>query len=282
MGCSAGPDNKTQYKLNVINISGLVTDQLKLYFDTGRSISYNSANNEVFWNDLSGSSENKKFSLKANGFGSYGEVASAAPTFSEDSGGSFVFDGSNDFGILHGIAATAPHVTTAAYQYPSNYDPFYPGSNITVSIWIKTESSGDLGVWSHCNGGPVNLSYGIGAGKARYWYYTAPWQILDSNTSINDNRWHNIVWAKSGTNMKIYIDNVLDKDVTLVGDVNGPLYSLGSRWGPCNSAGYGAGTNGSGGSVYSGSMAIVMAYHKQLSAGEINQNYNSLKVRFGK
>ena len=284
MGCASGPNNDTPYGLDVINISGLVTDQLKLYFDTARKISFNNTTSDVFWKDISNSDQSRKFSLKANGYGSYGEVASAAPAFSDDAAGSFVFDGGNDFGILHGNNSTAPHVTTAAYQYPADYSPFYQASSgglITVSMWIKTTTSSDLGVWSHCNGGPVNLSYGVGSGKARYWYYTAPWQILDSNTSVNDGQWHNLVWAKSGTNMKIYVDNVLDKDVTLVGNVNGPLYSLGSRWGPCNSAGYGANTN-SYGSTFNGSLAVLMAYHKQLSAAEVSRNYVAMKTRFGK
>ena len=279
MGCSAGPDNKTNYGIDVINISNLVTDQLKLYFDAGRTLSFNPGNDDGFWKDISNSPDSRKFGMRAGGYGSYGEVPVASPLFSSNAAGSFVFDGSNDFGTLQSNTATPPSTNTGAYQTPAGYNPWFPGANATISIWIKTTSTRDAGIWSHCNGGPVNLSYGIAGGKARYWYYTAPWQTLDSNAFINDDQWHNIVWAKQGTNMQIYIDNVLDKNITLVGSVNGPLYSLGSRWGPCNSDSYGANTN-SYGSSFPGSLAILMAYHKQLSVSEIAQNYNNLKGRF--
>jgi hypothetical protein len=278
MGCSAGPDNKTQYGIDVINISNLITDQLKLYWDAGRTLSFNLNNADVFWKDISNSADSRKFALRSNGYGSSGEPALSTPFFSSDAGGSFVFDGVNDFGTLMANSSTNNGWTGGA-SYPTGYSPWFPGSNVTISVWMKTTSGRDEGFWSHCNGGPVNLSYGIGGGKMRYWYYTAPWQILDSTTSISDNRWHNLVWAKSGTNMRQYIDGNLDRNDTLVGDVNGPLYSLSSRWGPCYSDGYGANTN-SYGSVFTGSLSIMMAYGKQLSAPEVLQNYNNLRGRF--
>lgn len=279
MGCSAGPNNKIQYGLDVINISGLVTDQLKLYWDAGRTLSYNPDNTDHFWNDISNSPDSRQFGLRASGYGSYGENSVASPTFSNDAGGSFIFDGVNDFGTLQNNSQTQPSVTTGAYQSVPGYSPWLPGSNVTICVWLKTTTTRDAGIWSHCNGGPVNLSYGVAGGKMRYWYYTAPWQTLDSNAIINDGKWHFCVWAKQGTNMKQYVDGNLDRDTTLVGDVNGPLYSLASRWGPCNSDSYGANSN-SYGSSFPGSLAIMMAYHKQLSLSEILQNYNNLKGRF--
>lgn len=279
MGVAAGPSNKIQYGIDVINISNIVTDQLKLYFDAGRTLSYNPENTDHFWNDISNSPDSRQFGLRADGYGSYGEASVSSPTFQTDGVGSFLFDGANDFGTLQDNNQTAPSVTTAAYQNSPGYSPWYPGSDATICVWMKTTSTRDAGFWSHCNGGPVNLSYGIQGGYMRYWYYTAPWQTLNSNTQINDNKWHFLVWAKAGTNMKQYIDGVLDKDTTLVGSANGPLYSLCSRWGPCNSPSYGANTN-SYSSTFPGSFAILMAYHKQLSASEVLQNYNNLKGRF--
>lgn len=279
MGIAAGPNNRTPYGTDVINISNIVTDQLKLYFDAGRTLSYDPENTDHFWDDISNSPDSSSFGLRANGYGSYGEVSVASPTFSSDGAGSFQFDGTNDFGTLQGKTETAPSVTTGAYQNSPQYSPWYPGTNATVCVWMKTTSTRDAGIWSHCNGGPVNLSYGIQGGYMRYWYYTSPWQTLNSNTRVDDGNWHFCVWAKANLNMKQYIDGVLDKETTLVGSVNGPLYSLASRWGPCSSPSYGVNTN-SYGSTFPGNLAIIMAYHKQLSAAEVLQNYNNLKGRF--
>jgi len=267
MGAYAGANNLTQYPVSVSNISNLVTANLQFYWDAARTLSLASSSSTQ-WNDISGI-QNKPFALRGNGYGNNGGQALSSITYSEDGGGSLLFDGTDDFGTL-GTSAT-----------PTSNSPYTAGSNITVCIWMKTTDGGDKGFWSHCNGGPVNLSYGIGGGKMRYWYYTAPWQILDSNTSIIDGNWKYLVWAKSGTNMKQYINGSLDKDTTLVGNVQGPLYSLGSRWGPCNSDSYGAGTNGSGGSIFTGNLAIMMAYDRQLSQAEITQNFNSHRNRFG-
>jgi hypothetical protein len=266
MGCFSGANNLIEYPVSVINISNVVTNGLQMYWDAARNFSYVSGNSQ--WNDISGNL-NKPFTLRSNGYGNNGEQAPSAIVFSGEGGGSLLFDGINDFGTL-GTSAS-----------PTANSPYTATSNITVCVWMKTTDGGDKGFWSHCNGGPVNLSYGIAGGKMRYWYYTAPWQTLDSNASINDGNWKFLVWAKSGTNMKQYINGSLDRDTTLVGDVTGPLYSLGSRWGPCNSDSYGAGTNSSGGSIFTGNLAIMMAYNRQLSQTEVSQNFQSFKTRFG-
>ena len=186
MGAFAGANNLTQSPVSVINISNVVTDSLQMYWDAARSLSFTSGSTQ--WNDVSGNLS-KPFALRANGYGSNGGQALAALPLADDGGGSLVFDGSNTFGTL-GTSAS-----------PSSNSPYSAPSNITICVWMKSTDAGDKGFWSHCSGGPVNLSYGIGGGKMRYWYYTAPWQILDSNTTVCDGNWKFLVWAKSGTNM---------------------------------------------------------------------------------
>ena len=175
---------------------------------------------------------------------------------------SLTFDGVNDFGRL----ATA--VTM--------------GTNCTVSAWIKTSGAGEMGIISHCNGGPVNLAYKINAGKMAYEYYVSSWNTYAGTTNVNTNTWVNCTWVKSNLTMTMYVNGVqTDTTSSLVGNTTGGLISIGSKWGPCYSDSYGAGTDFYT-SMFNGSIGALMLYgSKSLTAAEVRQNYNALKRRYG-
>jgi len=255
MGVFSGPNLKM---LNTNNISNLVTDQLQLHYDSARSYSYNGSGS--VWKDLSGNG--RDLTLYNAGGTTYSTQPAGPPTFDAiSSRGVFTFDGTNDWGKF------------SNYTFPSA---------VTFSVWCKTsDTSGNRkGLISHCNGGPVALSYEMNSSKMHYFYYTTSWQSAYSTSTINSGTWKNLVWAKSGTNMKMYINGTLDADLTLVGDVTGLMCCIGSSYGPCYSDSYGAGTD-SYSTVWPGSIAMVMVHSKQLSATEVTQNYNNTKRRFG-
>jgi len=233
----------------------IVTSGLVLYLDAANNKSYVSGSST--WTDISNNQNNAI--LYNAGNSTYTSSPAGPPTFSSDGRGSFVFDG-NDFGKFGTVNA---------------------GSDITVSTWCKTtNSTRENGIISHCNGGPVVLGYAITNGKMKYWYYTTSWQVANSVASVNDGNWKNLVWAKSGTSMSMYINGVLDSTVSLTGDRTGPLVSVGSLWGPCNSDSYGAGTDAYT-QCFDGTISNVSIYNRQLSASEVLQNYNATKSRFG-
>jgi hypothetical protein len=207
-----GPDNTLNSNNN---ISNLVYDSLLMYYDASRYYSY--PNSGYNWIDLS--SNNKNVTFYNQGGTTYSLNPPGPPVFN---GNSLEFDGINDFGV---------------------FNSFTIGSNVTVSAWVKCTASGDMGIFSHCSGGPVGIAYAINNGKMSYDYYTSSWQNSTGTNTLNDGNWKYIVWAKNGTNMKTYINNVLDKDSTLTGDVSGNMRSIASKWGPCNSENYGAGTD---------------------------------------
>jgi hypothetical protein len=190
------------------------------------------------------------------------------PGFSTEAGGVLVFDGVNDFGIMSSILTL--------------------GSDVTFSVWVKTTTTG-RGLFSHCSGGPVNVGYGIESNVMSYRYYTNTWYTSYGTTSVIDGSWNNLVWVKSGTNMKFYINGTLDKDETLVGgSANGNMRSIGSFWGPCASsngvwppAGYGVG-NDSYGTVFNGSMGPFIVWSRSLSSSEVSQLFNNYRARFRK
>lgn len=255
MSTAYGTDNSLPVPVTSSNISNIVVDQLRLYYDTGRTYSYPGIGYNFY--DLSGN--NTTVTLYNSGGSTYSTVTPGAPTFTRDRSGEFLFDGTNDWGKFNAFNSTTA---------------------FSVSAWCKTTASNDMGLLSHCSGGPVGESYGINNGKMQYWYYTSSWQTATGTTSVNDGSWKNIVFAKNGTNMVMYINGVQDYTTTLTGSVTSSLACICSKWGPCSSDSYGAGTD-SYGSVFNGTFAILMVHTKQLSSTEVLQNYNNLKRRFG-
>ena len=241
---------KSRYTLRSSNV---ITDSLVLNLDASDLLSYYGASST--WTDLA---TNNNVTFYNAGGSTYTSNPPGPPVYSASNRGIFTFDGSNDWGKI------SSQITVT--------------SDVTVSVWLKTTSGG--GLLSHCSGGPVNLAYQIAGGKMYYEYYNSSWQAVQGSTSVNNGTWKNCVWAKSGTSMLMYINGVLDATLTLTGSITGPLNCIGSKWGPCNSDSYGAGTD-SYGSVFSGDIASVLIYTKTLNATEILQNFNTTKSYFG-
>lgn len=255
MGVFSGPNLKM---LNTNNISNLVSDQLQLHYDSARSYSYNGSGS--VWKDLSGNG--RDLTLYNAGGTTYSTQPAGPPTYDAiSSKGVFTFDGTNDWGKF------------SNYTFPSA---------VTFSVWCKTsDTSGNRkGLISNCSGGPVGLSYEMNSSKMHYYYYTTSWQSAFGTSTINSGAWKNLVWAKSGTNMKMYINGTLDANLTLVGDVTSTMNCIAASWGPCNSDSYGAGSDAYS-TVWNGSIALIKVHSKQLSATEVTQNYNNTKRRFG-
>lgn len=252
MSVISGANNPTMATVNTVNVNGLVIDQLALYYDTGRTYSYPGTGST--WTNLTDTTN--AVTLYNAGGSTYTASPPGPPTYSTNNGGIFQFNGTTNWGKFTSITA---------------------GSAITVSIWL---TAGTGGLLSHCNGGPVNLGYQISGGKMYYQYYTNSWQAATGTSTVSTGTWKHCVWAKSGTNMLMYINGVLDATITLTGDVTGPLCCIGSLWGPCYSDSYGPGTD-SYGSVFSGNIGVIMVHNKQLSSTEINTNFTNQRFRFG-
>lgn len=234
----------------------ITTRNLALFLDAADTINYPTSGGAI-WYDSSGNNRHVTF-YNAGGT-TYSAVSPGPPTRATSAVGEFTFDGVNDWGRMASTISV--------------------GSDVTVSAWIKQTDTLDRGLLSHCNGGPVGLGYGINAGKMHYKYYTTSWQTTSGTTSVNDGNWKNLVWAKTGTTMVMYINGVQDFSTTLTGDKSSTLVSIGSYWGPCNSEGYGPGTDGYG-SVFAGTLGSMMIHTAYLSATEVQQNFNALRGRF--
>lgn len=246
---------KNETSLNIGSM-GIVTDSLRLYYDAGIKSSYPGSG--ATWYDISGN--NTHCTLYGSGGATYTDNYATEPkllNFKQPP--SFYFDGVDDFG---------------------KFTQFTFTTNQSVSVWIKTTTTKTTaGLLSNCNGGPVYNAFSIAGGYPVYKYYSTAWNTWTGSTLINDGTWKNIVWAKAGTAMNLYIDGTLSQSTTLLASVTGAMSSIGSEWGPCNPDSYGAGTS-SYGSVFAGNIGAIMAHTKQLSATEVLQNYNVLKNRY--
>lgn len=248
-------NNNTAVPVTISNVNNIVTDQLRLYYDAGRTYSYPGTGPILY--DLSGNGTN--VTLYSLGGTTYSTTSPSPPSFTTDRRGELGFDGINDWG---------------------KFTQFNSTSAFSVSAWFKTTASNHMGFLSHCSGGPVGESWGIINGKMYYLYYSGSWLSATGTSNVNDGTWKNIVFAKNGTNMVMYINGVQDFTTTLSANVTSAIACICSSWGPCNSDSYGAGTD-SYGTVFNGTFGALMVHTKQLSSAEVLQNYNNLKRRFG-
>lgn len=249
-----GPDNSIN---NNSNVSGVVTENLQAFYDPARYYSY--PNGGYVMRDLSGNGRDMNFYTL--GGTTYSANPPQAPAFTKTKGGEFTYDGVNDFA----------HITSGGFN---------PGTRFTVSAWVKTTSADNMGIISWCNGGPVNFAAGVSNGFMNMDYYTAPWQNIGSSLGgINDGNWHYLVWAVQDTAIKMYIDNNMIDDTTLVGAVSPSIRSISGKWGPCNSDSYGPG-NDSYWSMWNGQIGIVMIHSKQLSDTEVERHWEIFKKRY--
>lgn len=220
----------------------IVTDGLVLYLDAANTKSYVSGS--TTWNDLSRGGNNGTL---VNG-----------PTFNSSNGGSIVFDGTNDY---------------------VNCGPIlnYTTSNFTFSTWIYVNSL----TTSTINQGPILLWKGNFNTNGYYaqietngniiFVTNSPTSVVTiSSISITTGNTYNIVFTRSGSSIKIYVNSV---DVTLTAGVhNNPT---------TNNNNFIISSYG-GIQIYSNYRLFnFLNYNRALSAQEILQNYNATKGRFG-
>lgn len=248
---SLGPDNTINSNRN---ISNLVYDSLSLYYDASRSYSYDGTGAVI--TDLSGNGRHATLYQPITS--TYSDTDPQAPLWTNDGGGSFQFNG-QFFGRISTWSVSNTH---------------------SVSAWIKTTNGGTVAILGHCSGGPVNANWSIAAGRMEFHYYYNSWNYAyGTSTTINDGTWKFVTWTSSGTTHKTYINGVIDNTTTLVGSSSYNIGSLASKWGPCMSDSYGAGTDGMN-SGFNGSLGMVMVHNKTLSASEVLQNYTNTRFRF--
>ena len=227
----------------------IVRDGLVLALDTANPTSYPGSG--VIWKDQT---INQNNGTLTNG-----------PTFSEDGGGSIVFDGVNDttnFGNILNIGL----------------------NSWTMSCWVKfTTGSGTFGIM-----GKTSYRSNIG----RYTLYVDGGNIYAlfqpsvnaiCSTSITpylDNKFHNLCMTINRTNfLTLYIDGMVKGIPTNISSTSNINLNTSTDFLYIGS--YANNTGQLPSFFLNGGIANASIYNRALSSSEILQNYNALKSRFG-
>ena len=94
---------------------------------------------------------------------------------------------------------------------------------------------------------------------------------MTSTQTMSTDTWYHLVWVRNGTNFYYYINGVLDKTQSATGTVaNANVnFNIGNLWDTNNTF------------TWKGEIGPSRIYNRALSSGEVLQNYNALKGRFG-
>jgi hypothetical protein len=227
----------------------IVTSGLVLALDAANPKSY--AYGSTIWNDLSGN-------LNSGSLNN-------APALNNDSYGSFVFNGVNNYALL-----------------PANFFNHDSGSAFTVSFWFKTSTAGVI--FGQQNTIPptnatgyVPAIYVDSTGKIRtscFWGGATNNQSV-STLTVTDNVWHNVAVTFSSGSQISYVDGnsfaTLAKTQTNYAATYYYLIGTGA---------WGGWTDTTGNPFFTGSISNMAFYNRALSAAEVAQNYNAIGSRF--
>lgn len=178
------------------------------------------------------------------------------PTFNSQNGGSVVFDGVDDFVLSSSNATYGNNTTWEAWVYCT-------GNVSTYNMFMGRY----LPYFSFYNGNSILFSNVI-SGTQR--------DVLTS-ANLSLNTWYHVICTTSydgiNTTDKIYVNGVEAATGAFAGTQTNYSYKFM----------VGDGNNGSNTSWYpfQGRVANVKVYNRTLTVGEIQQNFNALRGRFG-
>jgi hypothetical protein len=235
----------------------IVTNGLILNLDAANTKSY--PRTGTSWRDLSG---NNNTGTLTNG-----------PTFNSLNGGSIVFNGTNQYAELGSIPSL---------QF-TNTQPF------SISVWFRwteaTTAADNIYAYALLSGNNRGYYVGLDGGAGTvvtnglffdYFDGTTFRGIQSGTNSISKNIWYNVAVtsnSNSFTGMKIYLNgSILATTVRTSG--NGTPSSI-NYTGLTAQVGARQAT-----STFGGNIGFTSIYNRELSASEIQQNYNALKSRF--
>ena len=225
----------------------LITNGLVLCLDAANPLSYKSG--ATIWNDLT--------------YNTSGGVLTNGPTYNSNNGGSIVFDGTNDYGVISQIDLTTTN-------------------KITISFWIKFTSTtvkliSELTTNSDNTTGAFQIATSaVNPGDLYAHVYQGGYNMIRTNASYNDGLYHNVSFVfdlSLAVDQKIlcYVDGrVVNK--TQIQSTNVTANFLKSDLYIFSRA---------GASFFQpGTLNTYQINNRALSAQEVLQNYNSTKSRF--
>jgi hypothetical protein len=228
-------------------VTGYTTSGLTLNLDAGNYASYPTTGTK--WVDISGNYNNTTL---MNG-----------PVWSNTSGGTITFDGSDDFATITRTNSISP--TTAISQ--ESWVNFNSSSDTQVIIGMQLGDSSNNSYALWYQGGQFSGEVGANGNFDNIGYTWVP----------TVGTWYHLSHTYDGTIQRLYINGVQVQTKNTSGlisyNVNNTKLVIGGD--------YNSGYDGGLTARMNGKISIVRIYNRALSASEILQNYNALKGRFG-
>ena len=213
-------------------LENIVSDGLVLYLDASNTRSYSGTGVTAY---------------SISGIGSTATLVNG-PTYRTVNGGSFVFDGTNDY-------INAP-VDTSLFS-----------TEATMIIWLKnTNAMSGIGFLGYSEGSSNDhYPWPDGAAYISTFRNNRLGPITLSST-INRALPHMVSITTDSSNWRLYQNDTLQYTTSSTGTVYLSRFTIGS-----SALSY----------FYGGDIYAFMIYNKALSAAEITQNYNAFKQRYG-
>jgi prepilin-type N-terminal cleavage/methylation domain-containing protein len=221
----------------IVSNTFIVTNGLILHLDAGNISSYPGTGNT--WFDLSGNGNNGTL---VNGVG-----------YNPTNGGSFSFDGSNDY-LTTSLAGTFAQIT---FEFWSFFD------DINLNMLIREESA--FGDW---NSGRVHFgTRWTGSNAGMHFNVNGVWQKTPA-TNLKYGWNHYVLVYDTGLNLKrVYLNTILSSSH----GTNGNMVLGDFRIGVATNLNR----------YYRGNISNFRIYNRSLTPEEIQQNFNSTRGRFG-
>jgi hypothetical protein len=186
-----------------------------------------------------------------SGLGNGGTLTNG-PTFNSTSSGSIVFDGTNDFSTIGNSG------------FSSGTSP------ATISIWVRMTSRASLEQYVVSYGSGTNvLGFGTGffSGFDVLVFKGSDLIYLAGASPALLNTWANLVGVFTGSAITMYRDGISQGTSAVTWTVTSSTARVG-----CSIA---------NNNFFQGNVSHVSVYNRVLSAGEVQQNFNALRSRYG-
>jgi len=239
---------QTNYVCVNRDYEGIITNGLVLNLDAGFTPSYSTSG--VTWYDL--------------GYSGFNGTLTNGPTYSGDSGGAIVFDGSDDYVVRNASINTGQDFSVFAWIKPGAINV---RNGIVGNSYPYSLGSGWFFSTATNYGGTLNTFFiSVGSDNA---YRTA------TNNSLTLNTWNYIggTVTNGGQDIKLYSNGIE------TGYFGGTLAANTVNY--TTQEFYVGRRHSASPEPFNGSISIVQIYNRVLSATEILQNYNAQKSRFG-
>ena len=180
--------------------------------------------------------------LSGNGNNGTFGASTAAPTYNNANGGSLVFDGTNDY-----VSLGTPSIGTG---------------KITVSAWIKITTGG---IYQHIVDNQSPEWHLAILNDNRPYFFNG---VVNHNSTpqLSTGVWYMITGVQGITN-DLYINGVLSQSIESNVNITTNTLQIGRFFsGPSR--------------YFNGNISNVSIYNRALSAAEVAQNYDALKVRY--